>query len=281
MKRYADLLKNNEYKRINIWDIYNQYHKEIKNHNEISLEQYYTKNFDGCLYSTHKHKANKKPMKLIIRKKFKNSYFEYVEVKNNEPPESTSHKNYKDIINQLNQLNLKIGNDIIKIYVEDSQIEYEFVANNNTYKADVFIWFNKSYPEDYVRKWNGKLCFEIKFSNSVTEQKIYDCNKEGIPIFEHKISPKLSINDSLNDKEKSRRTKFIKDKYLSKEIYGELLSDPETPEYLKIKDLENKNSNLEEQILILQKENDKLTKLKNKILKHKVLNFLFKIRINR
>ena len=248
MKLFADYSINNGYKRINIWDIYNGY-KAYNNSNaeSIDFKEYYSRFYKNRLYSTHK--KTKVKMSLTVRHPYGKSFFKYqADLYKNGNAESFSHSVYKDIIADMKVLNLSTGNRNIKLYVYQSEIEVAFEANNNLYVADVFVYFNKSEPEIYYKKWNGQLCFEIKNTHAVDSKKINDCKIEKIPVFEHTISSKLMIDNSLNSEEELLNQKqFITEK-LSNIIYGKLLSDPNCYNFVselkekekKIYDLENK-----------------------------------------
>lgn len=89
-----------------------------------------------------------------------------------------------------------------------------------------------------------------------------DCN---IAMFEHKVSPKLLLEDCQNELQEKEEMKFIKQNYLSKIIYGELLSDPESKEYIEMKELEesqNKIASLQKQI---QQRNKTIENYKEKL----------------
>lgn len=293
MKLYADYKIHNGYKKINIWYIYNGYKKyNIENH--IDFREYYKKYFKNRLFSTHK--STKMAMTLVRKQPYGKSFFRYLgNLNNNGEFESVSHSVYKEIITDLNILNLVVNEQKIKLYISYSDIEFYFTANGNNYVADVFVYFNKSEPMEYFYKWKGILCFEIKYKHAVDKRKVDDCYVEGIPVFEHTISKKLMISDNtINEEELISQKNFITNK-LTDKIYGKLLSDPESEEYKLIEklkkendELRNENSKLQNCNAILMEVNnkqnirikelqDKYKKIENK----KILKFILKIfRIN-
>lgn len=255
MKTFADYkLDENKYIRISIWDIYHQYTLARNRGYIYDLRNYYKENFSGKLFSVHKNPNTKKPMSLVINATYGKSFFRYTKgsnITNNK--ESLVHEMYKEIISRLSELNLVYGKECIKIYVTKTDIEYHFEANHNNYVADVFIWFNKSEPSEYYKKWGGKLCFEVKHTHSVDSKKITDCNTAGIAIFEHKISNKLMIkNDYCSSKaEFDDRVKFIT-QYLKQKIYGKILFVSEKDKFKMLHCENTENQRLQRTIVNLE-----------------------------
>ena len=245
MKLFADYKIDGDsgYKNINIWDIYNGYNNYVSKEGKIDFKEYYNRFYKNRLFSTHK--STKMAMTLITRKPYGKSYFRYLANINSKGKfESINHSIYKEIIKELDVLNLKVDKQNIKLYVSNSDIEVGFTANGNNYYADVLINFYKSEPEVYYHKWNGKLCFEINYSHPVDDKKVNDCFLEGIAIFEHTISPKLTINEYTSSEDDLISQKnFILEK-LSEVIYGKLLSDPIAYSYTGAYNLTEENKNL-------------------------------------
>lgn len=282
MKIFADYqLAENDYKRISRWDINDSYKNYISTTNQnITIQKYYQITYKNKLYSTHRDFNRKQPLALTIKDPFYNSFFKYVGgSRHSSSEESISHELYKEIIANLKILNLKINKQMIKLYITKSEIEYKFTANSNTYFADVFFWFNKSEPEEYTIKWGGIICFEIKYTHATEKQKILDCQLSNIPIFEHSISKKLRVDGDIKNKEEEIEAQNFIRNYMEKEIFGKLLSDPETEVYKQIKNLKREKielnntitsnqsiiSNLNREIDNLNREIDNLKATNNKL----------------
>lgn len=282
LKIFADYqLAENDYKRISRWDINDSYKNYISTTNQnITIQKYYQITYKNKLYSTHRDFNRKQPLALTIKDPFYNSFFKYVGgSRHSSSEESISHELYKEIIANLKILNLKINKQMIKLYITKSEIEYKFTANSNTYFADVFFWFNKSEPEEYTIKWGGIICFEIKYTHATEKQKILDCQLSNIPIFEHSISKKLRVDGDIKNKEEEIEAQNFIRNYMEKEIFGKLLSDPETEVYKQIKNLKREKielnntitsnqsiiSNLNREIDNLNREIDNLKATNNKL----------------
>lgn len=297
MKLFADYKINDGFKNINIWYIYNGYKSYITEEKKIDFKQYYKRYFKNKIFSTHK--SNKRAMCLVKKSPYGKSFFRYLShINDNGDFESVSHSTYKEIIKEMNVLNLIVNECKIKLYVSFSDMEYYYKANGNDYFVDVFIHFDRSEPEEYFYKWNGQLCIEIKHTHAVDKKKIIDFSKEGIPIFEHTISKKLMMSENTSSEEELlNQKKFIAEK-LSEKIYGKLISDPSSEEFkliLKLKkqnndlrskttELENeniilkqKNTNLESEIKRLEQDNTTLLRYKNLLESKKVIKFMIKL----
>lgn len=294
MKLFADYKTENGYKNINIWYIYNSYKEYTKTEGYITFEKYYDRFFKHRLFSTHR--VNKIQMMLVKKTPYGDSFFRYYgNINDKGKSESITHSTYKDIIKELYVLNLVVNDKVIKLYVSYSDIEYAFIANGKYYCTDVFINFYKSNPEEYFYKWNGKLCIEIKYTHPVTKEKAQDFYSQGIPVFEHSISRKLLMSEHTNsEKEIIKQKNYIKD-LLSEKIYGKLLSDPKSKEYVMIERLKKENVELQEknaelkknnafllnlnniqsnQIVQMQQKTSELEKYKKEIEKHKFIKFI-------
>lgn len=301
LKIFADYqLAENDYKRISRWDINDSYKNYISTTNQnITIQKYYQITYKNKLYSTHRDFNRKQPLALTIKDPFYNSFFKYVGgSRHSSSEESISHELYKEIIANLKILNLKINKQMIKLYITKSEIEYKFTANSNTYFADVFFWFNKSEPEEYTIKWGGIICFEIKYTHATEKQKILDCQLSNIPIFEHSISKKLRVDGDIKNKEEEIEAQNFIRNYMEKEIFGKLLSDPETEVYKQIKNLKREKielnntitsnqsiiSNLNREIdnlkatnNKLKNENQKMCNILKRINQHSILKLLLKL----
>lgn len=297
MKLFADYKIEDGYKNINIWYIYNSYKAYIKSEGYIVFEKYYNKFFKHRLFSTHR--ANKIPMMLVKKTPYSNSFFRYYgNINNKGNLESISHSTYKDIIKELYILNLVVNDKLIKLYVSYSDIEYGFIANDNHYYTDVFIRFYKSEPEEYLYKWKGRLCFEINYTHPVEKEKVQNFYMDGMALFEHKISRKLLMSEhTYSEEELIKQKNYIKER-LSDKIYGKLLSDPKSKEYIMIErlkkeniELRNRNNELEKnnalllnvnnlqstKIVQMEKKTLKLEKYINEIEKHRFIKLIIKL----
>ena len=151
---------------------------------------------------------------------------------------------------------------MVKIYSEFSEIEYRFNANGELYIADVYIMFNKSEPMEYFYKWKGRLCFEIKHTHAVDIFKIKNCYYEGIPIFEHTISSKMTFENVTSSNELKDRKNYVT-KMLSEKIYGNIISDPSSNEYINYCRCINENYTLKSEINYLINKNNDLLNYQN------------------
>lgn len=296
MKKFADFkLSDGQYKRISIWDIYNDYKKYKYELNYLyDIKQFYKDFYKGNLFSTHFKSENKKRLSLCIFDNYKDSFFRYC--KNDSfqycSQESAPHELFKDIISAYDKLTLKNNNQIIVLYISESDIEHEFIANGNRYYADIYFKFYKSEPEEYLYKWNGELCFEIKYSHAVDSKKRVDCYREGIAVFEHTISKAYA--DRIKDIDSKHTEELVVDeitRMLETAIYGKLISDPEIVGYTKIRNLQNKINeleyrynaqqqsikNLEEMRDFFKKEKNTLLTFKKSVESKKLLKFLLKL----
>lgn len=259
MKLFADYEIDNGYKRISIWNIYYGYKAYIANEKPIDFKKYYEKFYKKRIFSTHS--TVKMPMTLVLKHPYGKSFFRYVgNINTKGELESISHSIYKDIFNEMDILHLVVNKQQITLNVSYSDIEYYFKANGNDYYADVFIFFNKSIPEEYYYKWGGKLCIEIKHTHAVEKSKIYDCYKQGIAIFEHSISEKLLMNENIQSEEELLKRKDFITKKLSQKIYGKLISNPCTEDYQMLQTLKIENTNLKTENENLRKCNSSLSK---------------------
>lgn len=150
-KRYADVLLNDKYKRISIWNMINLKRHDPKKYEEIK----------GKIYSTQKRPENKCRMNFRFNEAVNyKSFFRYNPNSERLPTgegyeESATHEAYKDIVADLKELKLKIDGKIVTLFIDNSEIEYSKMINGNHYIADVYFWFNKSDPDYYVIKWGG------------------------------------------------------------------------------------------------------------------------------
>lgn len=310
MKLFANYSEDcKKYKLISVFDIIDNY-KQFCQRNpntKLEIEDYYKNNYKDKLYSTHKH--DKLKMSFVHKRTPTEScFFKYDKTNVNQyvsREETISHSIYKDIISELEVLNLFIDGQIVKIYPAFSEIEYRFKANGEVYFADVYIMFNKSEPAEYLYKWKGRLCFEINHTHAVDTIKKENCYYEGIPIFEHTISKKLSFENVTSSKELIDRKNFVTN-MLSEKIYGKILSNPSSNEYInyikcinenytlksELNNLINKNNELlsiqsenkkekqklEEIIKMIKSENNILLSFKKTVLSNKVIKMLLKMK---
>lgn len=239
-KRYADILINNNYKRIGIWNV-------INGEKESPLLWASMK-----YYSTHKKPENKQEMSFVHGKPRSKSFFRYKRIDKTYPEgegheESHTHEAYKDIIADLDVLNLYYvkRKTLIQLFVSDVEIEKE--TDDHKYRVDVFVKFNKSIPEEYLTKWHGQLAFEINVTHAVGIIKKDYFKQKKIAMFEHTVSKKLMMYDRYlqNEKSENDQITFIA-RYMKDRIDGEFLSDPESEEYKQMKELEDANRQIVE-----------------------------------
>lgn len=278
MKKFADLKitenGKDKYININIWYIFKSYNEAKKYGYEKDLKEYYKERFKGSLFSTHKDVSKKKPLSLYTAKPYSNSYFKYQQ---NQPglanDESVQHELFKDIIQNFRKLVLFFNKEQVILYIKKSEIEYNFNANGNNYRADIYFEFDKSEPAEYLYKWNGKLFFEIKYTHAVNNKKRTDCITEQIPMVEHSISKYYAemIENMYNEQSMVNTIDYIK-KQLNDKIYVKIISDP-TPicynELIKFREkcrlLNENNEVLKNQIEMLKDINKEIVQKNNKL----------------
>lgn len=267
MKIYANYSDDGKtYKLISIFDIIDKYKQfcKINPNIKLEIEDFYKENYKGKLFSTHKY--NKLKVSFVHKRSPKEiCFFKYAQINDNQyaiREETISHSICKDIISEIKVLNLFIKGKLVKIYSEFSEIEYRFNANGELYIADVYIMFNKSEPMEYFYKWKGRLCFEIKHTHAVDIFKIKNCYYEGIPIFEHTISSKMTFENVTSSNELKDRKNYVT-KMLSEKIYGNIISDPSSNEYINYCRCINENYTLKSEINYLINKNNDLLNYQN------------------
>lgn len=220
-------------------------------------------------FSTHSSVSDCSPMH--IRKSSKGNYsFVYnrkssVVTERDGGGESLAHYLYKIAISELKQTTLKsnsLNHDLL-IQIIDAQTEKRVYIDERYYDLDVYLKFESN--SSYQLKWSGELAIEVHSTNPVVGQKLLDLKELRIPVIEVNISKKFAYReDEAKSTPESQRKyiNFLKQR-LSEYIWGTVLSDPKSCEYLekensnllqRIKQQTKKNSGLIEKIEALEQE---------------------------
>jgi hypothetical protein len=239
-----------------------------------------------------------------------NPFFQYKDARSSDggDGESITHEYIKNIISNLEILNIQHSKKEIKIYVKNSYVEYRVDCEEGNYILDIFFEFEKSKPQYYFDKWRGVLAVEIFVSHKTENGKVEALKKNGIPVFEVNVKEKYYLEKCYeNEKKLNNKIAGLKTMY-GKKIYGKLLSDPESEFYktkkvnneltseiskcktksierreqsqIKYKDYESNFKRIDEENGKLKKENIRL-KIKNKEMKEKIKIFESKKFINK
>lgn len=269
MKRFADAFYNGKWSHTNCYAV-----KNLKYNDPVRYE-------NTEFYSTHRKKERKRKMHLV---EGKNSLFFRYNSKENSSnsgssvPEFLTHELIKEVIADLDVLNFRIGNNDVRLYVIESEIEYTISHPEGSYILDLFVRFNKSEPEIFFAKWNGIVGIEIRVTNETSFKKKYHLKDLNIPVIEVGISDKFRINDEINLSEDSieeKRDFFTK--RLSEVIFGKVIIDSVSFSFLNDQIIKLKDNNKK---LRSERENDisKIYKLKNEVskLKDEISNIVMK-----
>lgn len=148
--------------------------------------------------------------------------------------ESLAHYLYKVAISELAETTLKISNlnQDINVRFTEAQTEKRVYIDDRYYDIDVYVKFESS--SEYQLKWGGELGIEVHNTNPVVGQKLKDLKALRIPIIEVGVNEKLTYKTSeeYSTPESERNyIQFLKER-LSKYLWGKVLSDPKSYEYL-------------------------------------------------
>lgn len=270
MKRWADILIDNEYRRINIWNV-------IK-WKEINPE--FWENNKNHIYSIHKNIEDKVPMIFQVgrNKIYGKSFFKYKDVNSvrigEGYEESYQHEFFKECFSRMKILNLKDGKDIVKIYVDEA-IQEEVIHTKSGRKriVDVMIRFSKADPMIYVEKWSGKLAIEVYQTHKVDDLKIKEFKDMEIAMAEFNASKWTRITDNLESKEEEEKQFERIIKSLNELIWVKILSDPISREYFSSVRLEeeiNKNEFYLEKLSLMKNEIIRLKNEQKKLLQETI-----------
>ncbi|ADL50523.1 hypothetical protein [Clostridium cellulovorans] len=262
MKKKADILINDEYKRINIWDVLRW---------KQSNPEFWEKN-KNSIYSINKNIEDKVPMVFQTGKNniFANSYFRFKDtntLRDGEGyEESYQHEFFKECFSRLKILNLHFGKNNVKVYVDEAnQEEIVYTSNGRKRIVDVMIQFSKAEPMIYVEKWNGKLAIEVRQTHKVDDIKIKEFKDSEIAMVEFnasKTETKWRIMENfISEEDEEKQFERVISK-LNNFIAVNMLSDPISKKYfssLRLEEEVSKNELYKKRLIYM---NNEITNLK-------------------
>ncbi|MBZ9633371.1 hypothetical protein [Clostridium sp. FP1] len=266
MKRWADILINGEYKRINVWDVLH-WKRNTPEFWEINKES---------IYSIHKNLEDKVPMVFQTGRNniFGKSYFRYKDANSirlgEGYEESYPHEFFKECFSRIKVLNLVSGKDNVKIYVDEATLE-EVIYTKNSRKriVDVMIQFSKAEPMIYVEKWNGKLAIEVYQTHKVDDVKIKEFKDIETAMVEFNASKWYITDNFLTKEDEEKQFEKIINK-LNNFISVNILSDPISKKYfssIKLEEEISKNELYLKRIVYMNSEIDNLKKENQNLLR--------------
>lgn len=277
MKRRADMLIGDKYKRITIWDAL-----EYKKNQPDFWKEHKEK-----IYTISKKPENKVRLVFNTGKNgvLENSYFSYynAELARNHDgsEESYVHEFFKECLTRIKQLELRWYGESLTIFPDEFLPEEELVLKDGSKRrVDLLIKFSKSEPECYYEKWDGQLAFEIFYSHKVDEKKIKQFKANEIACFEFNVK-KWKVKEWFkNEEDEEEYIDTIAEKLDGINhgyIRGELIVDPisskyfATEKYLQMKEeKENIEKMLQESKALLLREREKNRALTEELTKYKL-----------
>ncbi|WP_461612089.1 hypothetical protein [Clostridium sp. Marseille-QA1073] len=266
MKRWADILINDEYKRVSIWDVL-----QWKQNNP----EFWERNKDS-IYSIHKNLEDKVQMVFQTGRNniFGKSYFRYKDINfirlGEGYEESYQHEFFKECFSRIKVLNLTFGKENVKVYVDSaSQEEVVYTKNGRKRIVDVMIQFSKAEPMIYVEKWNGKLAIEVYQTHKVDEVKIKEFKDIEIAMVEFNASKWYITDKFLSKEDEEKQFEKVISK-LNNFIFVNVLSDPISKKYFSSVELEkeiSKNELYQKRIVYMNSEIESLKKENQNLLK--------------
>jgi hypothetical protein len=171
---------------------------------------------------------------------------------------SMTHKVYQLVYFKARYLVLYAFGKEIKIFIKNSEQEYYYKTEYNTYSIDIIYELEKTEPASYFYKWRGILALEIKVTHKIDPSKKNDLTAHGIQIFEVNIYDNQKIPEDsfslekLNYNERIIKSKVEKSNY---KVIGNFINDivPKTnsimeQRYTVLADFENEKLKLQKQI---------------------------------
>lgn len=187
-----------------------------------------------------------------------------------------SHLIAQEVISDIRVLNLKLKDKRTKPYqdkvynieVDNIVTEQKMVCGENTYYADLLVFFSK--PEELSLQWNGYLTLEVFVTKDVEGNKIIDYEKKKIPAIEIAIGPKLKIKKSATEvtEEEENKLRDFMNVVFRKQIFGNLLVSPTSDKYKENKIVSDLNVTRSKIIELRNNIESKNKKIKNLITKH-------------
>ncbi len=110
-------------------------------------------------------------------------------------PESPIHKLYKDVFADLKDTRLLCKDVDVILHIKTAETECVFVDENQTRRADVMLYLDRTEPEEYCAKWNGKVAIEVEGTHPVEAEKRINYRNCNIAAFEFTIKPEWGNTD--------------------------------------------------------------------------------------
>ncbi|MCO7126019.1 hypothetical protein NIE88_09550 [Sporolactobacillus shoreicorticis] len=86
----------------------------------------------------------------------------------------------------------------VTVYVQSAEPEVYYVAptSGESYRIDVLLNLDHTFPYSYFYKWNGKLAIEIWVNHKITDDKRNNFNDSNLPIFQARIKENMMLNEN-------------------------------------------------------------------------------------
>ncbi|MDL2323957.1 hypothetical protein LJC61_02225 [Ruminococcaceae bacterium OttesenSCG-928-A16] len=195
----------------------------------------------------------------------------------NKDSESFTHEMIKTVLGSFETLILSERKDernrtiIINVNPSQTVLEKTFTIDDNEFIVDIYFEIDSTSPPEYLYKWGGKLIVEVCVTHKVPPIKKVAFENNNLAIFEVKFNDSVRKKfdlDSETDENRAQEKQKMMVGMFRKSIFGNLISDPSTEEYLEMVDLKKaiekfrQASELQETIFLTEKE--KLVKFKQK-----------------
>lgn len=146
--------------------------------------------------------------------------------------ETLSHALCKRAISELTETTLSVGNVEIPIRILERSTEKEVVIDGRRYRPDVSLQFESE--SDHQLKWGGTLHMEVWHTHATPEAKALDFFNAGLALFEIRVTEKLQFQTDehlVTQAKMEQHVDWLKARF-SEWIWGKLLSDPQSREYV-------------------------------------------------
>lgn len=257
---------------------------EIKRNHINNVHSPYT------FYDT-KNIVNQRELRPVREGKgHRRAHFKYIDGMvgnvNGNGQESISHQVAKDVISSMDEINLQIFDENVRIIVDKATVEYYKRLGENEYYIDVWIEFSRCSPASYYYKWNGRIAIEIFVTHAMDDSKKNDFKLHDIPCVQIDLSDKKfwiseeNFNENTFKYGFNRYSKLFEEKIIcSYPRKGVQCQDEDMKEkYEVLMNFEVECKNLKEEIELRKKEVAELEELKeclfleNKGLKKEAVN---------
>lgn len=137
--------------------------------------------------------------------------------------ESLTHQGNKEVIASMEEVTLKVGEEIIRLFIESTECEKAVICRGKRYEIDIYIKLKKTEPMEYYHKWNGELWLEVFHTCPVDYSQAEDFAMENKALFEYKVSDNYNFFDNISEEGYEKRKQYIKAIYAKKGINGILI----------------------------------------------------------